>query len=69
MGITTLDDTKDANPALSIGGLSKGISPLEMAGAYASIANDGVYTKPIFFTKVVDSSGNTVLTANQEKQE
>ena len=67
MGITTLDDTKDANPALSIGGLSKGISPLEMAGAYAAIANDGVYTKPIFFTKVVDSSGNTVLTANQEK--
>ena len=38
-----------------------------MAGAYASIANDGVYTTPIFFTKVVDSSGNTVLTANQEK--
>ena len=67
MGITTLDDTKDANLALSIGGLSIGISPLEMAGAYASIANDGVYTKPIFFTKVVDSSGNTVLTANQEK--
>lgn len=67
MGITTLDDTNDANPALSIGGLSKGISPLEMAGAYASIANDGVYTAPIFFTKVVDSSGNTVLTANQEK--
>ena len=67
MGITTLDETKDNNPALSIGGLSKGISPLEMAGAYASIANDGVYTKPIFFTKVVDSSGNTVLTANQEK--
>ena len=67
MGITTLDDEKDANPALSIGGLSQGISPLEMAGAYASIANDGVYTKPTFFTKVVDSSGNTVLTANQEK--
>lgn len=67
MGITTLDDTKDANPALSIGGLSKGISPLEMAGAYASIANDGVYTKPTFYTKVVDSSGNVVLTANQEK--
>ena len=42
-------------------------SPLQMAAAYASIANDGVYTTPIFFTKVVDSSGNTVLTANQEK--
>ena len=67
MGITTLDDTKDNNPALSIGGLSEGISPLEMAGAYASIANDGVYITPIFYTKVVDSSGNVVLTANQEK--
>ena len=67
MGITTLDDTEDANPALSIGGLSIGVSPLEMAGAYASIANDGVYTTPTFYTKVVDSSGNVVLTANQEK--
>ena len=67
MGITTLDDSEDANPSLSIGGLSRGITPLEMAGAYASIANDGVYTTPIFYTKVVDSNGNVVLTPNQEK--
>ena len=67
MGITTLDDSADANLALSIGGLNTGISPLEMAGAYTMIANDGVYTTPIFYTKVVDSSGNTVLTPNQQK--
>lgn len=67
MGITTLDDKGDLNLALSIGGLSQGINPLEMAGAYASIANDGVYTTPTFYTKVVDSNGNTVLTAGQEK--
>ena len=67
MGITTLDDSEDANLSLSIGGLSRGITPLEMAGAYASIANDGVYTTPIFYTKVVDSNGNVVLTPNQEK--
>ena len=67
MGISTLDDEKDANLALSIGGLSNGISPLEMAAAYATIANDGVYITPTFYTKVVDSNGNTVLTANQEK--
>ena len=66
MGITTLTDN-DNNIALSIGGLSRGISPLEMAGAYSSIANDGVYTKPTFYTKVEDASGNVVLTANQEK--
>ena len=67
MGITTLDDDKDNNPSLSIGGLSDGITPLEMAGAYASIANDGVYTTPILYTKVTDSNGNTVLTPKQEK--
>ena len=67
MGITTLDDEKDNNPSLSIGGLSKGITPLEMAGAYASIANDGVYTTPILYTKVVDSNGNVVLEPKQEK--
>lgn len=31
------------------------------------IANDGVYTTPTFYTKVVDSNGNTVLTPTQEK--
>ncbi len=64
MGITTLGD--ETLP-LSIGGMNKGISPLEMAGAYAAIANDGVYTKPTFYTKVVDKNGNTVLTPEQTK--
>ena len=67
MGITTLNDKSDNNLALSIGGLSRGISPLEMAGAYGTIANDGVYVTPIFYTKVVDKNGNTVLTPKQEK--
>lgn len=69
MGITTLNDKEDQTGSLAIGGLSKGITPLEMAGAYAMIANDGVYTTPTFYTKVVDSNGNTVLTPNQQKQE
>ena len=66
-GITTLDDKGDANLALAIGGLHYGISPLEMAGAYATIANDGVYITPTFYTKVVDSEGKTVMTPKQEK--
>lgn len=67
MGVTTLDDEKDNSLPLSIGGLTTGISPLEMAGAYSCISNDGVYITPIFFTKVVDSNGNPVLTPKQEK--
>lgn len=66
MGITTLTE-KDENIAIAIGGLNRGISTLEMAGAYSSIANDGVYTNPTFYTKVIDKQGNIVLTANQEK--
>ncbi|MBQ2937940.1 MAG: penicillin-binding protein [Clostridia bacterium] len=67
MGVTSLDEENDNGLPLSIGGLTTGISPLEMAGAYATIANDGVYMTPIFYTKVVDSNGNTVLTPKQEK--
>lgn len=65
MGVSTLDKEKDGL-SLSIGGATHGISPLEMAAAYATIANDGVYIEPTFYTKVVDKDGNTVLTTTQE---
>ena len=64
MGISTLTEN-DNDLSLAIGGLDKGISPLEMAAGYATIANNGVYIKPTFYTKVVDSKGNVVLEAKQ----
>ncbi len=67
MGLTNLNEKDDGILALAIGGMKTGISPLEMAGAYATIANDGVYITPTFYTKVVDTNGNTVLTSKQEK--
>ncbi len=73
MGITSLvDETQDAEHndnglPIALGGLTKGVSPLEMAAAYGTIANDGVYVTPTFYTKVEDSSGNTVLTPNQQQ--
>ena len=66
VGITTLDDEKDTKLPLALGGLTHGISPLEMAGAYAAIANDGVYITPTYYTKVEDSDGNVILKAKQE---
>lgn len=79
MGISTLHkqgedkekDKKGLNDsilALAIGGITDGISPLEMATAYATIANDGVYIEPTFYTKVTDASGNVVLTPNQKTE-
>ena len=72
-GITTLykngenKEKDDEHLSLAIGGVADGISPLEMAAAYAAIANDGVYITPTFYTKVTDSSGTVVLTPTQEK--
>lgn len=66
MGITSIDSTNDVGLSLAIGGLYQGITPLEMAAAYATIANDGVYRTPLFYTKVVDSQGNIVLEPEQE---
>ncbi len=60
-GITTLVEGSDARQPLALGGITRGVTNLEMTGAYATIANDGVYTRPAFYTKVVDSSGNVLL--------
>lgn len=67
MGITSLNDN-DVNLALSLGGLDLGISPLEFAGAYSSIANDGVYIEPTFYTKIDSTSNETILTSKQKKR-
>lgn len=69
LGVSTLDDDLDNNIAsVAIGGFTYGISPLEMAAAYAAIANDGVYIKPTFYTKVEDSEGKVVMQPTQESE-
>ena len=68
MGVSSLDDKKDNNLSLAIGGMTYGISPLEMAAAYASVANDGTYIEPTFYTKVEDSNGKVVLEPNQNTE-
>ncbi len=53
---------KDKNySSLSLGGLTEGVSPLEMAAAYAAFVNGGKYYDPYTYTQVVDSSGTTIL--------
>ena len=47
--------------SLALGGMTKGVSPLDMTAAYSAIANDGVYNEPIIYTKVLDKDGNVVL--------
>jgi penicillin-binding protein 1A len=46
---------------LALGGLTDGVSPLEMAAAYVPFANGGTYRRPITFTLVTDMDGNEIL--------
>ena len=74
MGISSLVTAKenkehnDENLALAIGGMTYGVSPLEMAAAYATVANDGTYIEPTFYTKVEDSNGKVVLEPGQKTE-
>ena len=67
MGITSLTD-EDESLALALGGLQNGVTPLEMASAYATIANDGIYIEPTFYSSIVDSRGRTVMNSEQERR-
>lgn len=67
MGISTLTE-EDETLVLALGGLQKGISPLEMAAAYAMIANDGVYVEPTFYTNINNRAGETIVKTSQTKK-
>lgn len=64
-GITSLTET-DYNASTALGGLTYGVSNLELTGAYAAIANEGIYTKPVFFTKILDHDGKVILESEPE---
>ncbi len=44
-----------------MGGITNGVTNLELTAAYAAIENGGTYIKPIFFTKIVDHDGNILI--------
>ena len=55
-------DRNDMNSAsLGLGGLTRGVSTVEMAAAYAIFPNNGVYNEPRTYTKITDQDGNVIL--------
>lgn len=63
MGISTLVENgkmTDANPSMALGGLTHGVTPLEMAGAFGAMANMGKYNKPIAISKIIDRNGKVM---------
>lgn len=68
-GFTTVVDQEvingqtfsDIQQPTALGGITHGIYNLEMTAAYASLANNGTYTKPKFYTKILDHDGNVLI--------
>ena len=69
-GFTTLVDKEissdgeifsDIQQATALGGLTYGVTNLEITAAYAGIANMGTYVKPVFYSKVYDHDGNLII--------
>lgn len=67
MEISTLTED-DETLVLALGGLQKGISPLQMASAYATIANDGTYIEPTFYTTIENKFGKTIVKTTQARK-
>ena len=51
----------DITQALALGGVTDGVTNLELTAAYATIANKGVYNRPSFYTKIIDHDGNVLI--------
>ena len=64
LGFSNLVDSTtegDIIQPLALGGITNGVSTYELASGYAAVANNGIYRKPVFYTKVVDHDGNVLL--------
>lgn len=57
----------DVGLSLALGGMTNGITAVELAVAYGTIANGGVYRTPKFYSKITDANGETILEAKQEE--
>ncbi len=66
-GFTTLEN--DNHAATALGGLTNGVTQVEVAAAYGTIANNGQYLKPYFYDKVLDHDGNVLLENSHESKQ
>lgn len=68
LGFTTLDEERDEIQPLALGGITNGVSNLELTAAYAAIADGGIYREPVFYTEVTDQDGKVILSNDIQGQ-
>lgn len=57
------------NPAVALGGMTKGVTPLEQAAAYATFAAKGVYAEPYSIRTIKDRDGNVVYSSQPKTKQ
>ncbi len=77
-GFTTLVESQensnggydtDITESLSLGGITNGVTNLEVCAAYAAIANEGTYIEPTYYTKIVDYNGRVIIDKTAESHQ
>lgn len=71
-GISTLvltGSNNDTGAAKALGGLTKGVTPIEMSGAYGALGNGGMHVQPVVYSKVLDREGNVLIEKKPEKHQ
>lgn len=68
MNFARIEDN-DYFPAASLGGFTVGVSPLEMASAFAALENDGYYREPSCIVKIMDTEGNELVADTVTKKQ
>lgn len=69
MGITSFDDEHDLGLSMVVGGLYRGVSPWDVAQAFAVLANEGIRTDFTTITKIVDSNGRVIYEHEPNREE
>ncbi len=70
LGISTLDGKQDKNlSALALGGMSTGVTVKELTAAYASFANEGIYSNPYTYTQVLDQNNKVILEKHKKTEQ
>ena len=61
--MTTLEPADEDYAPMAIGAMAYGVTPLEMAAAYATFGNGGIYYRPWSYYRVTNSSGSEIVLA------
>ncbi len=58
-----------SNPAIAIGGLETGITPLDLSKVFSTLASGGIYRQPVCILKITDYQGNVLYEYDPDNNE